>query len=201
MTSQGFKIFSCFRRICHGHRCPESFWMANFHYRGCKEEKQMLSKSGVYLLNSDKSKSFYQKTLIDSVSNVRMENIEKVVRKEPGDFLTRKSLEYSSPVEDKRTNIDDHSLAGKNFAFSLMSPVWNLKRKENKEINHGSLLFENVLQDLSVKDTANADNATDYDQEPKADEKYSFILGLSLVGAVCFFVINASKSSSFKSKT
>lgn len=161
----------------------------------------MLSKSGVYLLNSDKSKSFYQKTLIDSVSNVRLENIEKVVRKEPGDFLTRESLEYSSPVEDKRTNVDDHSLAGKNIAFSLMSPVWNLKRKENKEINHGSLLFENVLHGLSVKDTANADNATDYDQEPKADEKYSFILGLSLVGAVCFFVVNASKSSSFKSKT
>lgn len=161
----------------------------------------MLSKSGVYLLNSDKSKSFYQKTLIDSVSNVRMENIEKVVRKKPRDFLTRKSLEYSSPVEDKRTNVDDHSLAGKNIAFILMSPVWNLKRKENKEINHGSLLFENVLHDLSVKDTANADNATDYDQEPKADEKYSFILGLSLVGAICFFVVNASKSSSFKSKT
>lgn len=162
----------------------------------------MLSKSGVYLLNSDKSKSFYQKTLIDSVSNVRMENIEKVVsvRKEPGDFLTRKSLEYSSPVVDKRTNVDD-SLAGKNIAFSLMSPVWNLKRKENKEINHGSLLFENILHDLSVKDIANADNATDYDQEPKADEKYSFILGLSLVGAVCFFVVNASKSNSFKSKT
>lgn len=162
----------------------------------------MLRKSGVYLLNSDKSKSFYQKTLIDSVSNVRMENIEKVVsvRKEPEDFLTRKSLEYSSPVEDKRTNVDD-SLAGKNIAFSLMSPVWNLKRKENKEINHGSLLFENVLHDLSVKDIANADNATDYDHEPKADEKYSFILGLSLVGAVCFFVVNASKSNSFKSKT
>lgn len=161
----------------------------------------MLSKSGVYLLNSDKSKSFYQKTLIDSVSNVRMENIEKVVRKEPGDLLTRKSLEYSSPVEDKRTNVDDHSLAGKNFTFSLMSPVWNLKRKENKEINHGSLLFEKILHDLSVRDTANADNATDYDLEPKADEKYSFILGLSLVGAVCIFVVNASKSSSFKSKT
>lgn len=66
--------------------------MANFHYRGCKEEKQMLSKSGVYLLNSDKSTSFYQKTLIDSVSNVRMENIEKVVsvRKEPGDFFNTK---------------------------------------------------------------------------------------------------------------
>lgn len=162
----------------------------------------MLRKSGVYLLNSDKSKSFYQKTLIDSVSNVRMENIEKVVsvRKEPEDFLTRKSLEYLSPVEDKRTNVDD-SLAGKNIAFSLMSPVWNLKRKENKEINHGSLLFENVLHDLSVKDIANADNATDYDHEPKADEKYSFILGLSLVGAVCFFVVNASKSNSFKSKT
>lgn len=156
----------------------------------------MLSKSGVYLLNSDKSKSFYQKTLIDSVSNVRMENIEKVVRKEPGDLLTQKSLEYSSPVEDKRTNVDDHSLAGKNFTFSLMSPVWNLKRKENKEINHGSLLFEKILHDLSVKD-----NETDYDQEPKADEKYSFILGLSLVGAVCIFVVNASKSSSFKSKT
>lgn len=163
----------------------------------------MLNKSGVYLLNSDKSKSFYQKALKDRVSNVRMENIEKVVsvRKEPGDFLTQKSLEYSSPVEDKRTNVDDHSLSGKNSAFSLMSLVWNLKRKENKEINHGGLLFENVLHDLSVKYIANANNATDYDQEPKADEKYSFILGLSLVGAVCFFVVNTSKSNSFKSKT
>lgn len=174
--------------------------MAKFHYRGFKEETQVvLRKSSVYLLNSDKSKSFYQKTFKDGVSNARMENIEKVVNpsKEPKDFLTEKSLEYSSPVEDRRTTGNDHSFAGKNIVFSLMSPVWTLKREE-KKFNHGSL-FKNFLDDLTAKDVANAGNATDYDQEPIVDEKYSFILGFSLVGAVCFFVVNASKSNSFKS--
>lgn len=174
--------------------------MANFHYRGFKEKTQeVLRKSSVYLLNSDKSKSFYQKTFKDSVSNARMVNIEKVVSvsKEPKDFLTEKSLEYSSSVEDRRTTGNDHSFAGKNIVFSLMSPV--LKREE-QEFNHGSM-FKNFLDDLIAKDIANAGDAIDYDQEPKVDEKYSFILGFSLVGAVCFFVVNASKSNSFKSKS
>lgn len=167
--------------------------MANFHYRGFKEEKQkVLTKSSVSLFNSEKSKSSYQKTLKDSVGKTTMENTEKFmsVKKQPEDFLTKTSLEYSSPVEDRRTSVDDHSFAGKNVVFSLTSPVWTLKKK-GKDFNHESLF---------KKDIAIADSA-DYDQEPNADEKDSFIiLGLSLVGAICLFVVNASKSNRFKSK-